>query len=324
MFKILSLDGGGIRGAFAASFLASLEADLAAPIGSYFDLIAGTSTGGILAIALGLRLPAAQIVEFYQDYGPKIFAKSPIPSRLRQAIFGKYRSEPLRSAFEEVFKLARLGDSQSRLLIPAFDINAGKIYIFKTAHNPRFIKDHQRLMVDVALATAAAPTYFPRHELPTKVPLIDGGVWANNPVGLAAVEAVTILQANPRQVRILSVGCPTAPMNLHRTFPRFWGLKSYGLEAMFSLFIAGQSHGAIGTAKLLIGENSITRICPPVATGRDSLDDCLEVPSLIARGQTEGREQSPTVRAQFLEQQADPFVPDIGARPCCPSAARLH
>jgi uncharacterized protein len=72
-FRILSLDGGGIRGVFPAAFLARLEEHLQHPIGHYFDLIAGTSTGGIIAIGLGLGLPAADILKLYVDQGPAIF-----------------------------------------------------------------------------------------------------------------------------------------------------------------------------------------------------------------------------------------------------------
>src|SRR5262249_16342580 len=104
MFRVLTLDGGGIRGAFAASLLASVEEDLSASVGEYFDLIAGTSTGGILALALALRVPAAQIVGFYQCYGPKIFARSPLPGFLRQFLFGKYPPHELKIALEQVFK----------------------------------------------------------------------------------------------------------------------------------------------------------------------------------------------------------------------------
>ena len=73
MFRILSLDGGGIKGAFTASVLAAIEDEIKEPIGQYFDLIAGTSTGGILALGLGFRIPAKTIMEFYRDMGPQIF-----------------------------------------------------------------------------------------------------------------------------------------------------------------------------------------------------------------------------------------------------------
>ena len=144
---------------------------------------------------------------------------------------------------------------------------------------------------------------------------VDGGIWANNPVGLAAVEAVTTLQASPDNVKILSVGCPSAPLNLHRKTPRFWGLTSYGARSLTDLFMAGQSHGAYGTAKLLIGAENICQICPPVATGRDAMDDHREISSLIARGQAEGRDWVPQLVRDFFSSHAEQFVPVLAARP---------
>jgi hypothetical protein len=302
-----------VRGAFAASLLACVEEDLTKPVGEYFDLIAGTSTGGILALALAMRIPAAEIVKLYADHGPMIFPRSLMPGWIRQLVRGKYSPRELRKALERVFGESVLGDAKNRLLVPAFDINAGKIHIFKTAHNPRFTKDHKRRVVDVAMATAAAPTYFPRHLLPNGVPLVDGGIWANNPIGLAAVEAITTLQANPLNVKILSIGCPSAPLNLHRKTPWLWGLTSYSVRSLTALFMAGQSHGANGTAKLLIGAKNICRICPPVATGRDAMDDHRELESLIGRGQAEGRDL-PELMRDFFAAPAEQFVPMLPAQ----------
>jgi len=310
-FRILSLEGGGIKGAFTASLLASFEEELSDPIGAYFDLIAGTSTGGIIALGLALGIRAAELSKFYEDYGPKIFPRSWMPNWLRQGIIGKYSPRQLKAALQSTFGDAQLGAAKTRLLIPAFDVNSGKIYIFKTPHHKRFTKDQKRSMVDVAMATAAAPTFFPRHELPNRIPLIDGGIWANNPVGLAVTEAIAVLGQDPRSLRILSIGCPVAPLSLPRR-RLTWGLTSYGLKALIDLFMTGQSHGAYGIAKLFAGEINIERICPPVATGRDALDDCREIPSLIALGQTEGREMFPRIKDRFFSNVSPKYVPTLG------------
>src|SRR5579862_5207114 len=112
-FRILSIDGGGIKGVFPAAFLAEIEKSIAAPLYRYFDLIAGTSTGGIIALGLGLGMTAAQITEFYKTYGPAIF-RAP-RSLLRRFFAAKYSPEPLRSALEVVFGHLELGDSKVRL-----------------------------------------------------------------------------------------------------------------------------------------------------------------------------------------------------------------
>ena len=108
-FRILSLDGGGIRGVFPAAFMARLEEHLEHPIGRYFDLIAGTSTGGIIAIGLGLGLSAGEILKLYVEQGPAIFGQGhgAVENWVRQKLRGmahllvtKHSSEPLRHALD--------------------------------------------------------------------------------------------------------------------------------------------------------------------------------------------------------------------------------
>jgi uncharacterized protein len=187
MFRILSLSGGGIKGAFSASVLASIEDEIKEPLGEYFDLIVGTSTGGILALGLGFRIPAKKIMDFYRDMGPSIF---PATGRLgvkgifRQVFGPKYSHEALRAALVQVLADRKFGESKNRLVIPTYDAVRGRIFLFKTAHDPRFQYDVDALAVDVALATSAAPTYFAASPFPAHVgsSFVDGGVWANNPV----------------------------------------------------------------------------------------------------------------------------------------------
>jgi len=111
-FRILSIDGGGIKGVFPAAFLAELENSLSDPIYRYFDLIAGTSTGGIIALGLGLGLTAAEITTFYENYGTYIFPAPALsaPKRLlRQLLSSKYSAQPLQIALDAVFKDSTLG-----------------------------------------------------------------------------------------------------------------------------------------------------------------------------------------------------------------------
>jgi len=156
-FRILSLDGGGIRGAFTASFLATLEETLDHSLTKHFDLIAGTSTGGIIAVALAFGEPCHRIRDFYSEYGPHIFARRQelsIPWHLRWlarsankflAPFGldvdamrqsKYDGKKLKQALEEVLGSRTLNDAKTRLLIPSVDLTSGKTVVFKTPHQP--------------------------------------------------------------------------------------------------------------------------------------------------------------------------------------------
>ncbi len=197
-FKVLSIDGGGIKGLYSAKILSLFEAELqrahgeTARIVDYADLICGTSTGGLIALALSLRVPAEEICEFYEMKGPKIFRGSQgVLALLRQTVFGgKFSDRPLRSALQEMFRGRTIGDSECLLCIPTYDFTHGTYEIFKFDHKEGALSRHNCLpMVDVALATSAAPTFFPlaQIEKENNSQFVDGGVWANNPslVGLA-------------------------------------------------------------------------------------------------------------------------------------------
>ena len=171
-YRILSLDGGGIRGVFPAAFLARIEEHLEHPIGRYFDLIAGTSTGGIIAIGLGLGLSAGDILKLYVEQGPAIFGQEhgPVQNWIRQKLRGmahlvvtKHSSEPLRRALEDVLGRRKLGQSRTRLVIPAWHPVLERVYIYKTAHHPRLESDYKQPAIDAAMATAAAPTFLKPH-----------------------------------------------------------------------------------------------------------------------------------------------------------------
>lgn len=180
--QVLALDGGGAKGLFTAYVLAQLEEDLGVVVADSFDLIAGTSAGGIIALALGAGLRPAEIVERYEALIEHVF-----PShrrrwwrRPRQLFRPMYDADALREALTGVFGDLRVGDSRKRLIVPSWDVQRGGVHIFKTPHHDRLRRDWRTSMVDVANATAAAPLYFPAARV-GGLRLIDGGVWANNP-----------------------------------------------------------------------------------------------------------------------------------------------
>jgi patatin-like phospholipase/acyl hydrolase len=159
MFRILCLDGGGIKGVFTAAALARIEDQTKMKILDHFDLICGTSTGGILAIGLGLGLSAEELLQFYHKRGPVIFPATSLVNRsrglLRQLFFGpKLSHEVLKGELSAVLKARKFGHAQCRLAIPTYDAVQGRIYVFKTAHDPRFVNDIETPAVDIALATS--------------------------------------------------------------------------------------------------------------------------------------------------------------------------
>lgn len=194
-FKILCIDGGGIKGLYSAQVLVELEKAHGICLSDYFDLICGTSTGGIIALGISAGIPMEKIVEFYQTHGRDIFHSAwkktgtfgSVILGIRQAICkSKYSQAPLRNALESVFETKTISESRNLLCIPAYNLTEGKPRIFKRDYDC-FNKDNDKTYVDVALATSAAPTYFPIHNIKSTY-YIDGGVYANNPVLVGLTE----------------------------------------------------------------------------------------------------------------------------------------
>jgi patatin-like phospholipase/acyl hydrolase len=215
--KILSIDGGGIKGTYSAAFLAGLEERFGRSIADCFDLIAGTSTGGILALALAARLPAREIVAFYKKWGPKIFpTKFTFRYTLRSLLFSKYSNASLTDAFREVFKDLKLKDLGGHakpvaLCVPSINAITGNPWVFKSQHDPNLSRDLDYFLWEVALATSAAPVYFPMAKvgIPNSTTynlFVDGGLWANNPSMVALVEAVAYMKVPLHDISLLSVG----------------------------------------------------------------------------------------------------------------------
>ncbi|WP_445154673.1 CBASS cGAMP-activated phospholipase [Arthrobacter sp. Hor0625] len=308
MKRILTIDGGGIKGVFPAAFLADLEDELDQPIASYFDLIVGTSTGGIIAIGLGLGIPAHEILRFYEERGPEIFRGGKGLGRLKQLFTAKYNPAPLKAALVDVFGDRKLGESSTRLMIPSLDLETGAVHVMKTAHHPRFERDYKMLAVDAALATAAAPTYFPTHRLSVGIPLVDGGMWANNPMGPAAVEALGILEWQKGDVKLLSIGCTDEVFTMKADRKRQLGLN-YWATRLVGVFMAGQSSSSLGTAQLLLGHENVVRVSPTVSPKRFQLDGIEEISSLRGLGSSLSRIESPKLRPVFFNEPAEQFKP---------------
>lgn len=200
MKKILTIDGGGIKGIFAASFLAQLEEKSGVKMCDYFDLIAGTSTGGIIAAALALGISAEKVLELYLENGKEIF-----PQRRKWSLLkGKYDTKPLKEALEKVFQSKRVEDCKTRLIMPTFNLETGKTRVFKTPHAADLYFDKNLKLVDCILATTAAPLYFRPHRMEGGV-FIDGGVGANNPSLIALVEGITRCEWNVSDVCLLNI-----------------------------------------------------------------------------------------------------------------------
>ena len=315
--RILCIDGGGIVGTFPAAFLSELECHLDRPIRSYFDLIVGTSTGGIIAIALALGHSASEMVSLYEENGPEIFgigrgALGKFLNRklksVRRLYRNKYDSEAMRVVLHGVLGDWRIGQARTRLVIPAWNAVAQSVYVYKTAHHPRFRTDYRSLALDACLATAAAPTYFRQHMTEHHVGLLDGGVWANNPIAIAVVEAIGVLGWSRENLRVLSLGC----LEETYTVPKGAGIGTLGTKAI-KLFMDGQSQGAMGMAKLLTGHsperNTVYRVNHAVPYNAYQMDDCRKIQELKGLGRSKGREWLEGLEAVFFDHPVEEFTP---------------
>ena len=219
--NILSLNGGGARGLFTINVLAEIERiieektgekDIRA--GDYFDLITGTSIGGILALGLASRKSARELEAVFQEKAPLIFPpRSRWFKKFRTAFQPLYNSRPLRQAvIEMIGEDTTFNDLDRRVMIPAVNLSTGKPQFFKTPHNPQFSRDGRLRLVDAAMATSAAPTYFaPHYCADLDAYFADGGLVANNPsfIGLHEVfrdMTTDFPDASVSDVHILNIG----------------------------------------------------------------------------------------------------------------------
>ena len=309
-FRILSLDGGGIKGTFTAAVLTELEKMTGKRIADHFDLITGTSTGGLIAIALGLGVPAHELLTFYEKRGPEIFPLVGLHGRVMQNVgwFSKpkFSATPLQNAIASVLGNRRLGESKQRLAIPSFNAVNGDIYIFKTAHHQRFKQDYKDPAVNAALATSAAPTYFPAFRHESGLAFIDGGVWSNTPVMVGIVEALAVMEKSVNDIEMLSIGTTDSPFFVDDK-QRSGGLADWNANLIF-VQMQAQSAGALAQAKVLLHDRFV-RVNATTHPGRFSLDNSSQISELKALGITEARHRENDISRRFLDVSTDPFIP---------------
>ena len=306
-FQVLALDGGGAKALFTAHVLARLEADLGVRITDHFDLIAGTSAGGILALGLGAGLRPAEIVEHYTDLTERVFPRSRqawwryLPRAVRPA----YSGAILREVLTEVFGTRLLRESVKRLVIPSWDVQRGEVHIFKTPHHKRLRRDGRIPIVDVAMATTAAPTFFQAASVDGQR-LIDGGVWANNPSVVAIGEAVSMLGVRLEAIRVLNVGTIDQRTN-HPQRLDVGGWANWAKPAV-QLMITASSRGAQGTATHLVGKENFARFDALVPGDVFTLDRASPA-ALAGLAAGQSRVLSPVYTERFADHVASPYIP---------------
>jgi uncharacterized protein len=225
-FQILALSGGGFRGLYTAKVIADVERDIGAPIASRFDLITGTSIGGILALALALEIPAQDIVDLFIDHGEEIFDKR---WSLLGLVRAPYSPMPLMRLLSgsQLFGDRALGACRHPVVIPSLNYSTGEPVMFKTPHHADLKRDHEHRIVDVAMATSAAPAYFPRHCF-NNGQYVDGGLYANAPGLLGLHEAHRFFNQDAENVRLMAVGTMSSRFTVDPRQNRDGGVRDWG------------------------------------------------------------------------------------------------
>jgi patatin-like phospholipase/acyl hydrolase len=283
-YCILALDGGGIRGVYTAVLLQRLAKHVPGFL-NRADLITGTSTGGILALALAKGMDADELVALYQDTGAKIFSRSLLRevADLGELIGAKYNNVNLQEVLQEKFGNLTLDDLLPRhVLIPSFDLDSPETDKRPRMWKPKFFhnfegsqSDGKERVVDVAMRTSAAPTYFPVYQ-----GFVDGGVVANNPAMAGLAQALDNGTANQNlaDVRLISIGTGLSPAFISGDSHN-WGIAQWA-HSLLNMMIGGMMGVADYECARLLREKYF-RLAPILPAPID-LDAVDQVSNLIA------------------------------------------
>jgi patatin-like phospholipase/acyl hydrolase len=253
-FKVLAVDGGGIRGIIPALMLAAIEDRTQRPVSDLFDMLSGTSTGGIIALGLALPDPvgkpdksARDIISLYEREGSHIFPTSLRGALRVETVLGaKYDADGIESTLQRYFGDARLKDAIKPLVVPSYDIEK-QVPIFFKSERAKVSPDYDFLMRHVARATSAAPTYFPPVKVETNDPLqyyalIDGGVIASNPALCAYAEAIKmgVVDGTGSDVLVVSLGTGELRHSIQYNDARRWGQLEWA-RPVLDILLQGSS-----------------------------------------------------------------------------------
>lgn len=267
-----------MRGIFQAVFLREVQNLLGAPLREKFDLIGGTSTGAVVALGVALGIDLARVVSLFEQQGPDIFPAAKMRSSKKLVSYARrgaiYNPEPLNRVLGDVFTASngaqyQLRDCQPAVVIPATNLDEYRIRSFSTlvrvGEEPSL--DGELFARDVALASAAAPIFFPAHQPRGRTSMevmrteertyIDGGIWANNPVLQSVMTVKRSLDVPFDEMKVISVGNGEIPQGQISTdFQRM--RRARMLEPVMNMMFATQSELADKTVGELLGDETFS------------------------------------------------------------------
>lgn len=310
MFKILSIDGGGIRGVIPAKWLERLEDELGSPLANHFDMVAGTSTGSILAAGVAAGIPAKKLLALYTKHGPEIFPPRGFSNR-RRSFFNpflkpRYEEEPLSEVLQNHFSnigadAISLADLKLDTLIVTYDVLNRRPRVLCSWNE----QDGKIPVWEVCKASCSAPTYFPAHLIEldgVQCPLIDGGVVANNPSSLALAFAIKkqlkgdLKAFESTQTTLLvslGTGNLTRPIGIEEATQ--WGTAQWALPILDVIFDGTSSADEL-VCEAVLSDESYIRLQVELRIASDDIDDAtpqnlndLQAEAVKYIGENDGR-----------------------------------
>jgi patatin-like phospholipase/acyl hydrolase len=347
---VLAIDGGGVRGLIPAVVLERLEALIFAEadaarvprpsLARCFDLVAGASTGAILALGIVAPegdgdprplLSAGGLVDLYRNRSPAMFVKGRL-HRLRMLIAPRYDHAPIERILGDVLGPRRLSTTTTAFMTHAYDIAKGTVRFFKNHAFEPACSTRDYLMKDVARAAPAAPTYFRPAVIRDlaggeEEHFIDGGIFANNPAMIAYMEARRLFGGG-RRIVVVSVGCGAAAHGITVRDVLHWGAVGWLINPrpfLLHAIMDGQSDNVDHHLAELLGRGrDYFRFDPALPAACEALDDCRNLEELHAAGEGIVREQADslaTVARLLVEKLKNQATPGAGPAPLPGQAA---
>ncbi len=312
--QVLALDGGGLKGLYAAAVIAALEEQLGHSVVRHFDIITGTSTGGLIALGLGTGKSGEDLVNFYTRNGPKVFPATGLAGRARalRSLFAcKYSPAELQTTLRTLFEIdggqPLLRDSTKRLVIPTFYAASSQPRLLKTPHDRRYRSDWKLPIWAVGMATTAAPTFLPGFNFGGNT-FLDGGLWANNPSLIGVVEALQMGASLP-SVRVLNIGTTMSPARCSDLVTA--GQLSWA-KCIFDVVTEANSHSTSQMyLRQLLAPGHLAVIDEQIDGGAASLDD-INFVEFEGRGRAAGLQAASGLGAYF-DHVAPEYVPSLEA-----------
>jgi uncharacterized protein len=276
-------------------------------------MITGTSTGGILALGLGLDLSAERMLGFYQENASKIFPSTGVRAMVRQVIRPKHAAKKLHGALKDVLGGRKLGESRRPLVINAYNASRDGPHLFKTYHHRDHYRHYEMSAADIALATAAAPLFFRLTELPLgdhgeDQTFVDGGIWANCPVLVGIAEARRYFHTQIDTIDVLSVGTTYKPFRI-KDIQKTGGIAQWRL-ALISLLFSAQQASAVGTANTLLNR-PVCRIQREVDMEMPlDTTDPEQLNQLVEWGRRDAGKVESELKQRFFYTEVPPFIPE--------------